>query len=74
MTTERFSISLPKPLAYFISDYQAQHACRNRSEVIQCALKLLRSRDLEKAYHQANKETDDAFDIALADGLSDEKR
>jgi hypothetical protein len=33
---------------------------------------LLRSRELEAAYREANSELDDIWDNAMSDGLSDE--
>jgi antitoxin ParD1/3/4 len=43
--------------------------CKNKSEVIKIAIKLLRQKELEDAYRLANKEIDDAFDNTAADGL-----
>jgi hypothetical protein len=41
-------------------------------EAIGEALELLRQRDLETSYREASREADQDFDIAVADGLSDE--
>jgi len=35
-------------------------------------VKLLRSRELEAAYSEANSEIDNVWDNAISDGLSDE--
>lgn len=72
MHTEKLSISLAAPLAHFIDEYQAAHACKSRSEVIQVALKLLRQKELEHCYHEASKEVDPAFEITSSDGLNNE--
>ncbi len=80
MQSEKISISLPQSLVRFVEDYKITRGCRTRysrsfglprSQVIEEALELLR-RELESAYREASKEVDDAWDITLADGLSDE--
>ena len=35
-------------------------------------IKLLRSRELEASYREANSEFDQAWDVAISDGLCDE--
>lgn len=45
---------------------------KSRSQVIGEALELLRQRELETSYREASRENDPDFDIAIADGLSDE--
>ena len=72
MYAEKLSISLPTGLVGFIERYRVMHAMKSRSQVIGEALELLRQRELEMAYREANQETDTDFDIALADGLGDE--
>jgi len=72
MHAEKLSISLPPRLICFIKDYQETHDCKSQSEVIKQALKLLRQKELEKAYLAANNETDSAFDVTDMDGLDDE--
>lgn len=72
MQAEKLSVSLPAGLVGFIEQYRASHALKSRSQVIGEALELLRQRELELAYRDASRETDEDFDIALADGLSDE--
>lgn len=52
MHAEKLSISLPAELSRFIEQYRADHALKNRSQVIGEALKLLRQRDLEAAYRE----------------------
>ncbi len=72
MNVEKLSISLPATLAHFVKEYQASHAYKSKSEVIQDAIKLLRQKQLEAAYLAANKEIDPAFDVTDTDGLDDE--
>lgn len=72
MHTEKLSISLSGALAEFIDIYQATHACKSRSEVIQEALKLLQQRELEHYYREAANEIDSDFEITTSDGLDDE--
>lgn len=72
MHAEKISVSLPAGLIGFIEQYRAAHALKSRSQVIGEALELLRRQDLEAAYREASQESDTDFDIALADGLSNE--
>ena len=53
MYTEKLSISLPTDYVRFIEHYQALHAYKTRSRVIQEALELLHSRELEHAYKES---------------------
>jgi antitoxin ParD1/3/4 len=72
MYANKLSVSLPNPLIHFVDEYQASHACKSRSEVIQEALKLLRQKELEHAYHAASAEVDSLFEATTLDGLDDE--
>jgi hypothetical protein len=45
---------------------------KSRSQVLKEAIKMLRSRELETAYREANSELDEAWNIAISDGLCDE--
>jgi antitoxin ParD1/3/4 len=72
MYTEKLSISLSEPIVNFIRQYQTNHACKSRSEVIQTALKLLQQKELEHCYREAAAEIDSSFEITTADGLDDE--
>ena len=72
MYAEKLSVSLPAGLIGFIEQYRTAHAIKSRSQVIGEALELLRQRDLETSYREASRETGQDFDIAIADGLSDE--
>lgn len=72
MRVEKLSISIPVSFTHFIEEYQATHACKSKSEVIQIAINLLRQKELENAYCLANKEIDPEFDNTSADGLDDE--
>ena len=72
MHTEKISISLPTNLTHFLGDYQKSHSCKSKSEVVAVAIKLLRQKELEKFYHQANSEIDSDFEITNQDGLDNE--
>lgn len=72
MQAEKLSVSLPAALLEFVEHYKAAHQCRSRSQVIERALELLRLQELEVAYREASQEVDPAWDVAIADGLSDE--
>ncbi|MGB3551681.1 MAG: ribbon-helix-helix domain-containing protein [Candidatus Binatus sp.] len=72
MNAAKLSVSLPRSLAGFVENYRKRRGLKSRSQVFEEALKLLRSRELETAYHQANSEFDKAWDTATSDGLSDE--
>ena len=74
MNTQRFTISVEKELAEFLDSYQKQHQVSNRSEVIAKAIKLLRERELGRAYYEAGLEWEQSEDAKLwektsADGL-----
>ncbi|MBW4666165.1 MAG: CopG family transcriptional regulator [Cyanomargarita calcarea GSE-NOS-MK-12-04C] len=72
MNAEKLSISLPPTLVQFIEDYKLAKGCKSRSQVVEEALELLRSRKLEDAYRQASAEVDKGWDVTIADGLADE--
>lgn len=59
---EKLSISLPSATLEFVKEYQLAHAYKSRSNVFQDALKLLRKKELESQYEQANLEIDPDFD------------
>jgi antitoxin ParD1/3/4 len=74
MNTQRFTISVEQELSEFLDTYQAQHQVSNRSEVIARAIKLLRERELGRAYYEAGLEWEQGDDSNLwettsADGL-----
>ena len=69
---EKISISLPPSLLQFIETYKVTKGCKSPSQVIEVALELLRNQELESAYRQASSEIDTAWDITIADGLTDE--
>ena len=72
---EKVSVSLPADVVNFVESYRKQHDIRSRSQVFELALKLLRERELERAYAEASKEhAEIARDFAVtdADGLPDE--
>jgi antitoxin ParD1/3/4 len=72
MNAEKLSISLPPILVEFIEYYKLAKGCKSRSQVVEEALELLRSRELEDAYRQASAEVDSCWDVTIADGLADE--
>ncbi len=73
MQAEKISISLSQSLLQFIESYKIAKGCKSPSQVIELALELLRNQELESAYRQASSEVDSAWDITVADGLTDEK-
>jgi antitoxin ParD1/3/4 len=72
MQAQKISISLPPEMLAFIEHYQEATGCRSRSQVISEALALLQSQELEQAYREASLEVDEAWEITVGDGLSDE--
>jgi antitoxin ParD1/3/4 len=69
MYAQKISIPLSKPLYNFVESYQETHHCKSCSEVINQALYLLQQTQLESCYKEANKETDNEFEITTLDGL-----
>lgn len=72
MQVAKVSISLPQPLLTFVEDYRHSHAFKSRSQVIEKALELLREQELEAAYALAAEEVDPAWEVTVADGMTDE--
>jgi len=72
MSVAKLSVSLPDSLAEFVESYRKDRGLKGRSHVFEEAIKLLRSRELEAAYREANKEHDKAWESAVSDVLSDE--
>ena len=69
---KEISISLPTSLVKFIENYKTAKGCQSPDQVIELALELLRNQELESAYREASSEIDSAWDITIADGLTDE--
>jgi antitoxin ParD1/3/4 len=69
---EKISVSLPASLVQFVEQYKATHQCKTRSQVFEEALELLRARELEWAYREAEQENDLAWEVTASDGLADE--
>ena len=69
---EKVSISLPSVLMQFVEEYRVTAGKKNRSDVFEEALKLLRERELEFAYREASAEVDPAWDATVGDGLDHE--
>ncbi|MGA7870290.1 MAG: hypothetical protein WCA22_05260 [Candidatus Binatus sp.] len=72
MSVAKLSVSLPRSLAGFVESYRQRRGLTTRSQVFEEALKLLRSRELETAYRDANAEFDKDWETATSDALSDE--
>ncbi|MEA5568103.1 MULTISPECIES: CopG family transcriptional regulator [unclassified Anabaena] len=72
MQVEKLSISLPASLVQFIEGYKVAHECKSRSQVIEKALQLLRTQELEQAYREVSAEVDNDWEITITDGLTDE--
>ncbi len=66
------SISISADLAVFMDSYKKSKDCKSISQIVEEALILLREKELENAYREANKEIDDSWDVLAGDGLSDE--
>lgn len=71
MPVSKISVSLADELAGFVENYRKKRGL-NRSEVFEEAIKLLRARELEVAYREANGEVDKKWENTVADGLADE--
>ncbi len=71
MSVAKLSVSLPDELAGFVENYGKKRGL-NRSQVFEEAVKLLRNRELEAAYRQADAEADKDWESTAADGLPDE--
>jgi antitoxin ParD1/3/4 len=72
MLSEKISVSVSHDLVEFINSYRHTHACKNKSQVVQKALKLLQQQELEQYYLAANAEIEPLYDITAADGLEHE--
>jgi len=72
MSAAKLSISLSRPLAGFVETYRRKRGLRSRSQVFEEALRLLRARELEAAYREADRYRDTAWESTAADGLGDE--
>ena len=70
MNTQRFTVSVEKELADFLDSYQEQHQVSNRSEVIAKAIRLLRERELGRAYYEAGLEWEQSEDAKLWEKIS----
>jgi antitoxin ParD1/3/4 len=64
-TAPKVSISLPADLLDFVEEYRLAHQAASRSEVFAEALRLLRKRELARAYAQASREWDESEDAKL---------
>lgn len=72
MTVKKMSISISADLAVFMENYKKSKDCKSISQIVEEALILLREKELENAYREANKEIDDLWDVLAGDGLTDE--
>lgn len=76
MSTSRFSVSISDEIAQFVQNYQDEQKISSRSEVIERALKLLREKELQKAYYEAgqewlNSEDSTLWENTITDELAD---
>lgn len=73
MHAEKVSISLRESLVRFVEHYRVAHHCKTPSQVFEEALELLRARELEQDYREADQEADTAaWNAVTADGLADD--
>lgn len=72
MSVAKLSVSLPDSLAGFVESYRKKRGLKSRSQVFEEAIKLLRSRELEAAYREANADYNKAWESTVSDGLGDE--
>jgi Arc/MetJ-type ribon-helix-helix transcriptional regulator len=75
----KVSVSLPDEDVAFVDEYAARVGIPSRSSVLQHAIGLLRTADLERAYEAAFEEWDGSSDAAAwdsvgRDGLPDAAR
>jgi len=71
-SAQKISISLSDRLLRFVEQYKLEKGCKSRSQVIEEALTLLETAELETAYREASSETDPDWENVAADGLNDE--
>jgi antitoxin ParD1/3/4 len=71
MSVVKLSVSIPRELAGFVENYRKKHRL-SRSQVFEEAVKLLRSRELEAAYREAQREADKEWENTVVDGLTDD--
>lgn len=71
MSRSKISVTIPDHLMVFMSFYGDYYNDHNRSHIVQKALELLREKELDLAYKEANAEIEHAFDICASDGLHD---
>ena len=72
MRAEKLSVSLPESSARFLEEYQAKHALKSRSEVIELATRLLCERDHQSAHRLAARHADSAYEATASAGPADE--
>ena len=72
MFSEKISVSVSHDLVEFINQYCQAHACKNKSHVVQKALKLLQQQELEQYYLSANAEIESLYELTTSDGLENE--
>lgn len=75
MPTEKLSISLPAKTLKFVDAYRKAHSLKNRTDVIEAALALLRETEHEAEISEAPEEADLAgVDINIPDPRDEESR
>ena len=70
MNTERLTITIPKDLLRFVSQYQCTHNIKSKSSIFSDALQLLKAEVLKKQYIAANAEIDEELECFNGDGIS----
>ncbi len=71
MSIAKVSVSISHDLAGFVEKYRKKRGL-NRSQVFEEAVKLLRTRELEAAYREADAEAEKDWENTISDGLTDE--
>jgi Arc/MetJ-type ribon-helix-helix transcriptional regulator len=74
MSVAKLSVSVDESLVAFVDRYQKEKDIKTKSEVVEKALKLLRSQELKEAYKEAYREWRESgeeavWEVTVADGL-----
>jgi len=67
------TVTLPDEIVEFVDRYAADHSVESRSDVVQRALLMLKTNELDEdyagAWHEWEESGGDAWESAVADGL-----
>lgn len=69
----RVCVALPKDLLAFVDEKVSSGAYPTRSAVLSHAIGVMRQVETENAYKEAFAFLDPVWDLAVADGISDEQ-